>query len=98
MVPKVLIPDSAIKKYRHKVRKALAPNTHEESVKAKILAINRLTNGWCQYYKSTSSPEAVFESLRYELFWGMAHWLGRKWEISMPQVMTHDSLKFTVTY
>jgi RNA-directed DNA polymerase len=87
MAPKVLIPDKAMKQYRHKVRAALAPNTHKESVNAKITALNRLTNGWCQYYRTTSSPNAVFDRLRYELFWGMAHWLGRKWQKSMPEVM-----------
>ena len=87
MVPKVLIPESAIKKYRHKVRRMLAPNTHEDSVNAKMMALNSLTNGWCQYYKSTSSPNEIFGEIGSELFWGMAHWLGRKWEISIPQVM-----------
>src|ERR1700739_682238 len=32
MAPKVLIPDKAMKQYRHKGRAALAPNTHKESV------------------------------------------------------------------
>ena len=87
MVPKVLIPDSAMKRYRHKVREALAPNTYKQSVHAKIMALNRLTNGWCQYYKVTSSPSRVFGNLSNELFWEMAHWLGRKREESMPEVM-----------
>ena len=87
MVPKVLIPESATQRYRQKVQEALAPNTHQESVKAKIVALNRLTNGWCQYYRATSSPSRTFRVLEHELFWAMAHWLGRKWEISMPEVM-----------
>ena len=87
MAPKVLIPESAMKKYRQKVRQALAPNTHKESVNAKITALNRLTNGWCQYYKASSSPGRPFDKLTHELFWEMAHWLGRKFEISMPKVM-----------
>ena len=59
MVPKVLIPDSAITKNRHKVRGMLAPHTSKDSVKAKIIALNRVTNGWCQYYRVTSYPSAV---------------------------------------
>ena len=43
---------------------------------AKIMALNRLTRGWCQYYRSTSSPQ-TFSTTEYELFWDMAHWLGR---------------------
>jgi len=87
MVPKVLIPESAMKKYRHKVRAALAPNTHKESINAKITALNRLTNGWCQYYKASSSPSRPFDTFTQELFWDMAHWLGRKFDITMPEVM-----------
>ncbi len=29
----------------------------------------------------------MFDQLRCELFWSMAHWLGRKWQKSMPEVM-----------
>ena len=87
MVPKVLIPESAMKKYRHKVREALAPHTHKESINAKITALNRLTNGWCPYYKASSSPSRPFDTLTQELFWDMAHWLGRKFDITMPEVM-----------
>ncbi len=87
MVPKVLIPQSAMARYRQHVRIALAPHTYKESVKAKIISLNRLTNGWCQYYRVTSSPSSMFARLAYELFWATAHWLGRKWERSMPQVM-----------
>jgi hypothetical protein len=87
MVPKVYIPTSAIKKFRNKVREMTAPNTHRVSVKAKILALNGLTRGWCQYYRCTSSPSKVFHRLGNELFWEMAHWLGRKYKINMPAVM-----------
>jgi hypothetical protein len=69
------------------VREILAPNTYNESVTAKIHAVNRLTRGWCQYYRATSSPRDPFKHVETELFWDMAHWLGRKFQISMPEVM-----------
>jgi len=87
MVPKVLIPESAIKRFRHKIREITAPNTSKESVKAKILASNRVTRGWCNYYRCTSSPSQIFDKLRPEVFWGMAHWLGNKYQRSMPVIM-----------
>jgi len=87
MVPKVLIPEKAIKKFQHKTRSILAPNTVSESVNAKIQAQNRLTRGWCQYYRCSSSPKAIFGKLTHELFWEMAHWLGRKYEVNIPAVM-----------
>jgi RNA-directed DNA polymerase len=87
MVPKVLIPDSAIKRIRHKMREMTAPHTQSNSVKAKIIALNRVTRGWCQYYQATSSPMRTFRKVKDEVFLGMAHWLGRKFKVSMPIVM-----------
>jgi hypothetical protein len=56
MVPKVYIPDSAIKKFRNTIRGMLAPNRTNEAVNVKILALHRLIGGWCQYYRCTTSP------------------------------------------
>ena len=47
MVPKVLIPASAIKRFQHKLRAILAPRTTHESTNAKIVALNRLIQGTC---------------------------------------------------
>ena len=87
MVIKVEIPDKAIKKFKDMVRRILAPNTSNESVNAKISALNNFTRGWCQYYCCTSSPSMAFNKLTPELYWGMAHWLGRKYKTSMPNIM-----------
>ena len=86
-VPKVLIPEHAIKKLQHKMRAILAPNTVSESVKGKIQAQNGLTRGWCAYYRSTSSPAVIFSKLEHALYWFMAHWLGRKYKLRIPAVM-----------
>ena len=87
MIPKGLIPEKAIKRYCHETRSILAPHSQNESVKAKITALNWLTRGWCEYYRSTNSPSDVFGKVGKELFWNMAHWLGRKYKSNMPQVM-----------
>jgi len=49
MVPKVLIPEKAIDRFRHKVREMLAPSTTEEPIGIKIQRLNWLTRGWCEY-------------------------------------------------
>ena len=87
MIPKVLIPEKAIKRFCGEVRKRLAPSSTEESTSAKIMALNRLTRGWCEYYRCTSSPAKTFSKVGTELFWDMAHWLGRKYDRSMPAIM-----------
>ena len=85
--PRIRIPAKAMEKVRRKMRAALAPKTHKDSVRTRILGLNSIIGGWCRYYQMTSSPAYYFGKLGNEIFMGMAHWLGRKYELSMPQVM-----------
>jgi group II intron reverse transcriptase/maturase len=87
MVPKVLIPAKAIKQFQYKVRGILSPGTTNESLSAKIVALNKLIRGWCEYYRSTSSPQWGFREVERKLFWDMAHWLGKKYKVSIPTVL-----------
>jgi RNA-directed DNA polymerase len=87
MVPKVLVPKKAIKKFQDKLKAILAPGTMQESLAAKIAAVNALTRGWCNYYRNTSRPSQDFNQLRPKVFWGMAHWIGKKYKVNMPEVM-----------
>jgi len=87
MVPKVLIPESAMKRFQHKTRRILSPRSTSESTVAKIMAMNQLTRGWCHYYQNTSSPSRIFRKMTNEVFWGMTHWLGTKYKLSTPGVM-----------
>jgi hypothetical protein len=84
---KVLIPNEAVGKLRSKIKAATAPTTHQDSANSKILALNRITGGWCRYYQYTSRANAIFAKMEYKTFWEMSHWLGRKFRLSMPQVM-----------
>jgi RNA-directed DNA polymerase len=86
-VPRFRIPKRAVEKVRGKLRDALARWTYKDSVKMKILALNRIIGGWCRYYQMTSSPGVVFSKLSDETYWLMAHWLGRKHEMSISKVM-----------
>ena len=87
MVPKVLIPEKAMNRFRIKVREMLAPSTTKEPIGVKIQRLNWLTRGWCEYYRITSSPSWAFNEVQTELFWDFAHWLGRKYESNMPAIM-----------
>jgi RNA-directed DNA polymerase len=87
MVPKVLVPEKAMNRFRIKVREMLAPSTTKEPIGVKIQRLNWLTRGWCEYYRSTSSPSWVFNEMTTELFWDFAHWLGRKYESNIPAIM-----------
>jgi hypothetical protein len=87
MIPKVLIPEKAVKRLIGEVRRRLAPSSTDESTSTTIMGLNRLTRGWCEYYRCTNDPAKVFSKIEYELFWDMAHWLGRKYDMDMPAVM-----------
>jgi RNA-directed DNA polymerase len=87
MTTKVVIPKEAMDKLGAKIKLALSPSSHQHSINAKITGLNSLIRGWCQYYQYTSKASTQFDKLEYVLFWEMAHWLGRKFKISMPVVM-----------
>jgi RNA-directed DNA polymerase len=86
-VPRIRIPMRAMEKVRNKLRTALDPHSHGDSVRIKLLGLNRIIEGWCRYYQTTSSPSQLFGKLDSEVYWLMAHWLGRKYQMSIPRVM-----------
>jgi RNA-directed DNA polymerase len=87
MKTKVTIPPEAMEKINSKLDLTLTSSSHQDSVATKILAINSIIGGWCRYYQYTSQASSQFNKLEYLLFWRMAHWLGRKFKITMPVVM-----------
>jgi len=87
MVPKIHTPEKAIKRFRHEMRRVFNHSSISDSVNAKITAANRVIRGWCQHYQATSNPSATFDKVRPEVFWGMADWLGRKYEAKQSAIM-----------
>jgi hypothetical protein len=84
---KIVIPKEALDKVKVKISITLAPTSHQDSVNTKIMGLNRLIRGWCQYYQYTSKASPQFHQLEHMLFWEMARWLGRKFSFSTPVVM-----------
>ena len=87
MTTKVEIPREAMRKVLGKLRASTASSTYSDSVITKILALNRIYGGWCRYYQYTSNASQIFGSIHTQLFWLLAHWLGGKFRLKMPQVM-----------
>jgi RNA-directed DNA polymerase len=87
MITRVTIPKEAMDKVKAKIDLALSPSRHQDSIMTKILGLNRLIGGWCRYYRYTGKASSQFGKLDHALFWSMAHWLGRKFQIKMPTVM-----------
>jgi RNA-directed DNA polymerase len=84
---RVLIPSAAVDRVREKIRKVTDAATCEDSVNAKIISLNRIVGGWCRYYQYTSRASTQFYGIAGYLYWRMAHWLGRKFSLSMPEVI-----------
>jgi len=91
MKTRVTIPQEATAKFKSKIEQALTPASHQDSIASKILALNRLIGGWCRYYQYTSRAAVQFNNMDAYPFWGMAHWLGRKFQLSMPDVLKRFS-------
>jgi RNA-directed DNA polymerase len=87
MITRVTIPKEAMDKVKAKIDLALSPSRHQDSIMTKILGLNRLIGGWCRYYRYTGKASSQFGKLDHALFWSMAHWLGRKFQIKMPAVI-----------
>lgn len=87
MQTKIFIPKEAIDRIRGKIIEATDPTTHQDSVNAKILAMNRLIRGWCQYYQYATRASDEFVKLGHFVFWRMAHWIGRKFKMRIRLVM-----------
>jgi len=87
MGTKVLISNKSIRKHLEKIQTATDKTTHEDSVIAKIKALNRIIAGWCRYFQYTSRQTRQFGELGHKTFWCFAHWLGRKFKLEMPKVL-----------
>lgn len=94
----VTIPKEAMDNIREKIKRATDPTTHSDSVYTKILALNRIIGGWCRYYQYTGKATRQFSEIDYYLFWKMAHWLGRKFSLSIPEVMKRYMRNNTFVY
>ena len=87
MGTKTLIPEEAVDKVITKITHATNERLQKDSVNSKILALNRIISGWCRYYQYTGNANTTFHKVEYRCFWLFSHWLGRKYQLSMPEVM-----------
>lgn len=87
MTTKIVIPKEAVRRVIGKIKIATDSTTHQDSVNSKILGLNRIIEGWCRYYQCSSKVSAQFGKVEYYTFWRLARWLGRKYRMSMPEVM-----------
>jgi RNA-directed DNA polymerase len=87
MTTKTLMPKEAKESFKEKISIATDKTSHNASLKTKLMALNSIIRGWCNYYRYTSKANAEFRKLEYFVFWKVDHWIGRKYKMNMPDVM-----------
>ena len=91
MGTKILIPAETVKRVQSKIALITSKSSHNDSVHTTIQALNRVIRGWCNYYKYTSRASTDFNKLEYYTYWRMAHWLARKYKLTMPTTLQRFS-------
>ena len=82
---KVDIPQTAKRNFLHKIYAATDRTTHSDATYSKFQALNRIIRGWSHYYKFSGHAGTDFNQLSYKVFWNVAHWLARKYKLTMKQ-------------
>jgi RNA-directed DNA polymerase len=88
MTTKVLISRKGVDKHLKVIQAATSHDAHADSVAVKFKALNRIIAGWCRYYQCTSKAATQFRELEHRTFWWVAHWLGRKFQMTIAAVLT----------
>jgi group II intron reverse transcriptase/maturase len=82
----VLISPKGVHKHLGTIRGATAPDTRNDSIDCKILALNRIIGGWCRYYQYTDYASRRFNKIGDKAYKLYAKWLGRKHQRSLQKV------------
>jgi 5-methylcytosine-specific restriction endonuclease McrA len=93
MGTKILIPKEAMDKVKDKITAITDPGTHQSSLNSTILALNRVIGGWMRYYQYTSKAATTFRKVENHAFWELAHWIGRKYQLAIPEVLQRFNKK-----
>jgi RNA-directed DNA polymerase len=88
MRPVTTIPREKAKNFARKLTKELSGDYSANKIDL-IESLNRRLNGWATFYKFTDYTATTFSKLDRIIFWKLAHWLARKYQVSMKQLMKY---------
>lgn len=77
---KVYVPDEAKDKVKENIEKILRNNYHLAAYDL-FHYLNRIINGWGNFYKICNNYSKVASRLDTWLFWKICHWLGKKYKL-----------------
>jgi group II intron reverse transcriptase/maturase len=91
-ITRMLISQKSIKKHLDTIQAATSPSSSEMSFAAKLLAMNRIIEGWCRYFQYTSKATAQFGKVSAVAYWLLARWVARKRQATLAQVLRQYSV------
>lgn len=98
MTTKVDIPRAAKRTFLNKIYAATDRTTHSDAAYSKFQALSRIIRGWSHYYKFSAHAGTDFNRLSYKVFWRVAHWLARKYKLTMKQTFKRYFIRETQTF
>ncbi|MCB0325377.1 MAG: group II intron reverse transcriptase/maturase, partial [Bdellovibrionales bacterium] len=79
------IPNENFRRIRREIEKVCSYHHIPEA--DAMARVSLMYRGWCNYYRFASGPQTVFSRLSYFAWWQFAHFLARKHQTSIAQVI-----------
>lgn len=86
MRPVTTIPWGKYRAFAQKLVKELSSNYSVNKIDL-VESLNRILAGWANFYKYTDYTAILFSKLDRLVFWKLAHWLARKYRVSIKSLM-----------
>ncbi len=79
------IPDEKTRRIRENIRRVCG--LHHIPEADAMARVSQMFRGWCNYYRFASGPQNDFSRLSYFAWWQFAHFLARKHQLSIAQLI-----------
>lgn len=79
------IPEEKVRRIREEIRKVCS--LHQIPEADAMARVSMIFRGWCNYYRFASGPQTDFSRLSYFAWWQFAHFLARKHQSTIAQVI-----------
>lgn len=86
MRPVTTIPRDKFRNFAHKLVNELSGNYSVNKIDL-VERLNRQLAGWANFYQFTDYTAVMYGKLDRIIFWKLAHWLARKYRISIKSLM-----------
>ena len=82
------IPQEKVRKIRQEIQKVCGYHHIPEA--DAMVRVSLVFRGWCNYYRYASGPQKEFSRLAHFAWWQYAHFLARKHQMSIAQVIKRN--------